>query len=304
MPIRESVFASPPPILFRYMGHTSADFLKDPALRFTSPAEFNDPFECFPKVEFSGASKAREFLKEHNRLSKDMTQREVSAAVARMLQTDVSQEFSVLCLSEVPDSILMWGHYARSHEGCVLGFDSDLINAFRGSETPHRSGKVLYAQQKPVLPYPQHDVFEENLGVLFTKSLTWEYEKEWRVVLKRRRPPTQSALEFNCPPECLQWVIVGCRAEQQQWRSKYLRALRQNKALSHVRVFDAVRHESEFRLLLKNSSGRLVDWEKEMLRYSDQKAKSPKRSWIEAPLEERQRRLLRRTTQADSQVVR
>ena len=32
--------------------------------------------------------------------------------------------FGVLCLSERWDSILMWGHYAYSHEGFVIGLDT------------------------------------------------------------------------------------------------------------------------------------------------------------------------------------
>jgi hypothetical protein len=37
----------------------------------------------------------------------------------------LNQSVGILCLSEMRDSLLMWGHYADNHRGLVIGFDSD-----------------------------------------------------------------------------------------------------------------------------------------------------------------------------------
>ena len=45
----------------------------------------------------------------------------MSTAIDAFLNLNIG----ILCLSEVRDSILMWGHYTDSHQGFVIGFDSD-----------------------------------------------------------------------------------------------------------------------------------------------------------------------------------
>ena len=36
----------------------------------------------------------------------------------------LSQQVGILCLTEVPDSLLMWAHYADSHKGFLVGFNT------------------------------------------------------------------------------------------------------------------------------------------------------------------------------------
>src|SRR5262249_33519683 len=39
-------------------------------------------------------------------------------------QSTISREFGLICLSEVPDDILMWSHYTEGHSGLVIGFNT------------------------------------------------------------------------------------------------------------------------------------------------------------------------------------
>src|SRR5207302_2679902 len=43
---------------------------------------------------------------------------------SEMLSKNINKHIGVLCLTEVPDSQLMWSHYAGSHKGFVIEFDS------------------------------------------------------------------------------------------------------------------------------------------------------------------------------------
>ena len=42
----------------------------------------------------------------------------------KKFRDDLGRKFRVLCLSRNRTSVLMWGHYTRSHAGVVLGFDT------------------------------------------------------------------------------------------------------------------------------------------------------------------------------------
>src|SRR5262249_53331053 len=47
----------------------------------------------------------------------------VQASRMSKLYKILDQSFGVLCLSECPDDILLWSHYADSHRGLCLEFD-------------------------------------------------------------------------------------------------------------------------------------------------------------------------------------
>ena len=48
----------------------------------------------------------------------------------------VNDRYAFFCVSEVPDSPLMWAHYAAAHTGFVVGFDSK-HPAFQKLGEPH-----------------------------------------------------------------------------------------------------------------------------------------------------------------------
>jgi hypothetical protein len=272
---KKIVFEHPPPLLFKYVGHWAQSFFKDPFLRFSSPLLFNDPFEFFPIIKFRGAKYAREYLRAHNRLSAQLTSREGAIELSRRFQKAVANEFAVLCMSASPDNILMWGHYGASHEGCAFGFDSDLIRAFSIEGQAHKAGRVVYGE-RPVIPYPQQDVINENLSILFSKAKEWSYEDEWRIAIRRDFKPGILHLDLKFPAECLRWVIIGCRAGVAERKNAYLAALRKNTAFNHVQAFFSERHPEGYRLQFKNETGRVIDWREQMAGFAERKVKSPK----------------------------
>jgi hypothetical protein len=100
---------------------------------------------------------------------------------------DAFAHSKILCLSEIPDSILMWAYYAQNHSGLVLRFRDD------AHDNPLKQAKpIRYVAQMP----PMHD--EESLSdllagygnltverirddVVWTKSEHWKHEQEWRI---------------------------------------------------------------------------------------------------------------------------
>jgi hypothetical protein len=165
---------------------------------FTSPAKFNDPFDCRPVHGFNGTDQeVRQYLIglfAKFRPAQEPSQRaaEVDAILAdpgrdprrpenlqlfaAMISTFATDTTGMLCLSGAPDVPLMWSHYADSHAGVCLGFDPQASHFAQAQP-------VRYARRRPVVD-PTTQSKEQMLDAsLFTKSLDWAYEEEWRIVL-------------------------------------------------------------------------------------------------------------------------
>jgi hypothetical protein len=175
----------------------------------------------------------------------------------------------------------MWSHYAHNHTGACVSFNSDhdffkqehkdYINALSAVEysdtRPIVSLRELRETGFLVLPpeWPEWRKFvRQRLDVLVTKSHSWEYEKEVRLL--RELPNEVSALSFayfgssyinasSCPenilqsqlvtvpPEAIQSVILGARCvthhmdgEHDSLEEKLRELLKENPKLRHVRV--------------------------------------------------------------------
>jgi hypothetical protein len=107
---------------------------------------------------------------------------EVNAEMRRILA-----DTAILCLSETPDNLLMWSHYAQNHTGVVVKFLS-LSNV----DSPLMLARpVRYTNHMPRLGFESLMNFEVLRGAIFdtitlTKGQVWAYEKEWRVIATLR----------------------------------------------------------------------------------------------------------------------
>lgn len=152
---------------------------------------------------------------------------------------------NIACFSENNDSPLMWGHYADGHRGFCLEYDfKSVINI---CQQECGNGKwcnnfmlrpfiapVIYSKSRFdatgfLLTEMQHKIIEDmNLGSviqpyygdtllvaksLLTKSLDWEYEKEWRLISpsnNQSESMDHNAL-FNLKPTAVYLGQNSCR---------------------------------------------------------------------------------------------
>lgn len=103
-------------------------------------------------------------------------------------------EIEISCFSRNPQEPLMWSHYADKHLGVCYIFDEmELVTYGLCSDF----GDIIYSSHIPHIHfhYPES---EERLEVelksqlkpvIFTKSLVWEYEKEYRIILNKGIEP-------------------------------------------------------------------------------------------------------------------
>jgi Protein of unknown function (DUF2971) len=239
-------------ILYKYLQPPRVDLLKHKRIRFTQPGDFNDPFEFRPKIrEVASDAEVQAYVGEHFEQLVDeelakygalvqflpqadlrdlLTKQKVMLpALFRLLEPAAIQKLSpmidgflnlnvgLLCLSEVRDSILMWGHYTENHQGFVVGFDSDHPFFSQRRSNKDEFGflrRVDYSPQRP-----QVTLTDTTSPVWFsTKSEQWSYEMEWRIVRvlseadhRIERSPFPICL-FEFAPDAVVEIIMGMRS--------------------------------------------------------------------------------------------
>ena len=101
------------------------------------------------------------------------------------------EEIAISCFSEINNSKLMWAHYANSYSGFCIEYDfcgakGDVLN--QAFLLP-----VIYSEKRPSVPWKAAlvDTDENRIEArmqmtkaLLTKDAVWEYENEWRILLK------------------------------------------------------------------------------------------------------------------------
>lgn len=164
----------------------------------------------------------------------------------------LARQHKILCMTTIPDSILMWSYYAESHQGLVLGF-----RMVDGQDSPWRMGRpVSYSKVMPGLLGP-HDFSDLLSGrasvdvqgvlekIVFTKAFDWSHEKEWRIFSGVGRDP--GALFEDVPFHAMELssVLFGCKMPSED-RSKFVRLI--SELYPHVEILQAIPSKSEYAL--------------------------------------------------------
>jgi hypothetical protein len=154
--------------------------------------------------------RAHEFMSNPTKLAAALAENEKDHYAA------ISDQYRVYCLTERPDSPLMWAHYASSHTGICLEFDTrkaPFTEAF-----PPFTGGLLKVKYRST--YPAYDIVSGGYPALFTKSEDWSYEAEWRLIAEERRFARSFwTLKTNndfltLAPGVLTSVTIGCLADE------------------------------------------------------------------------------------------
>ena len=279
---------SSPPTLYKYFGPDRVDVLTRGLIRYSPLGAFNDPFEGQPEItslnteagtrDSLHAILPEEARRAYDQLPKDarallpyelwekllaqqMKSKEpaliqIMSGLTPFVQNFMTKKFDellgALCLSEVPDSLLMWSHYGASHAGFVLAFDARHPH-FHENNGPNDEfrhlRRVVYREARPSATLVEFD----GVDMFLVKSGHWSYEREWRIFRALSEAEVVIPGEpfgvhlFRIPPSALQAVILGARASPQTAES-IASALRATSSLSHVRLKRARTDSSHFLL--------------------------------------------------------
>lgn len=148
-------------------------FIKNNMLRVTPAWSLNDPFEC----RLSSST-----CKQLNSIDGNF--------IRSFFQENLMDSHGIISVTETPDNLLMWSHYADEHKGVVVEFiidENDPFEMFNTNPIPKYSDavfeKVNYRKLRNY-PFP---VNKQNLKSIrdhyyLTKSDEWIYEKEHRFI--------------------------------------------------------------------------------------------------------------------------
>lgn len=220
-----------------YKNNGENDFLKslqENKLWVASPKTFNDPYDCIMNIDFKdevlektkavvqelfGDSIANELLIK----TTDVQNQAVNNLkpefdkIVKNGTKEIQEGLFVSCFSELSNlySILMWSHYANQHQGFCVEYDYRAINRLRIKD--NTIIPVLYSD-KPNICEIKNDSKAEalryQLGIAFTKSIEWEYEKEWRLI-EINDEDQKGKNGFLIPFVRPKRIYMGCRISDQ-----------------------------------------------------------------------------------------
>jgi hypothetical protein len=149
-----------PSVLYKYRGFERDEskeqlrsILVDHKLFFSSRTKFNDPFDCLvPSFKDVPHPLIKRFIQRRSRELGIASDRNEARRFYQNFNLDIFQEdiqrdvnkIGILCLTEDPLDMLMWGHYAEAHAGVCLEFSVSSKDTFFGRVQP-----VVYSIKRP-----------------------------------------------------------------------------------------------------------------------------------------------------------
>lgn len=251
---------TPPARIYRYQPSSSYAIrnLSETKLWFSDPSTFNDPFDCATSTLehciqaaidavdaptalqlFISTSRHRpELLTEMASKSEAELQRIARGAFRHAIKLASERERGICCFSEKKDDLLMWGHYAESHRGFCLEFDTT-FDPFNSEDKFH---PVRYQESLPSwdLNRLAEGDFEQLIYHFCTKAICWSYEHEWRTMHKKRN----TAYEYE--QQALTAVYFGARASVELKQS-----ILAMPSLAGTKFFEMQMSSSSFHLIAK-----------------------------------------------------
>ena len=192
---------------------------------FASPATFNDPFDCKIPIRYDINSEKQlediyfKAIRATNHTATDSAIRDFSKNFVhtgpvnpkifrkndKEYFDDLYKRMGVLSLTSQRNDILMWGHYANSHQGFCLGLDTaELLK----HEDINFIGKVKYFADFPII-VPNGDQLYNLEMQIFSKWDKWQYEDEYRLAIT-----VINDRKIKLPNTVYKEIILGCNMPQ------------------------------------------------------------------------------------------
>lgn len=277
-----------PKSLFKYFGPDRVDVLLTRMLKFTPLGEFNDLFEGKPRIKGLTTEEValeafeeimlEEIERSYNSLPLEARAimpreqfltlapslmrenfpellnklQEVGAGISHNLPDMIDKIMGALCLSEAPDSMLMWAHYGANHTGFALELNANhsYFHQQRSDKDEFRHiRQVNYRDTRPSGVLTDLD----GSDVFLTKCSTWSYEREWRMFMPLA--DADSIIEthlakiylYRIPSDAIVGIILGARASE-QLIEKVRNFINRSPELSHVLIRSCKPDETQFAL--------------------------------------------------------
>lgn len=187
------------------------------------------------------------------------TGEELDLNLSEKLKNSWSTIYGILSLATSNSNITMWSHYAQYHAGFVVEFDLDneMFHKKVSDKDPFRILKpVQYSKKRPSLELLKFDLSEEEYifelanKILYTKSLDWSYENEYRIIYDLREHDEKIARKeqdiylFDFRPSAIKSLFIGVNSSYQFKEDIY--AVLAKKEFSHVKIYQGRLDRKEY----------------------------------------------------------
>ena len=223
---------------YRSIDKNTKRIITDNELYFSSPADFNDPYDCNIPIEKNSSEEniRKHMLRNISESSEEELDRDVKRIkedpnfLHEIIKKYLNDFCGICCFSKLYDSILMWSHYADYHKGICLKFDITKDPDLFSINLP-----VHYSRKLPVFDLfsCQDKIFNK---LIQPKFMAWKYESEVRIFkgkkdLENNKLTNQRIFKFK--NEALQEIIFGTNASEKD--IKIIKKLCEKSDKNHVK---------------------------------------------------------------------
>lgn len=249
--------------LYKYqcINKDNLDGLRNHALWFSSPKNFNDPFDCNVSC-FLGRNRRdfedrlETFFKRDSAIVSLFGKSTARWRIKNQILMDIFRLFyyrrTFICsLSETCDNVLMWSHYANKNAGMCLVFNS------------HKAGLV----RDNVVPVQYYDRYPSNLvdarriddlgmltkQLLASKSSDWSYEREWRAFMVNNNSGDADEMKgalYKYDPSLLSGVVLGINTKSSDIEQVKL-AIAKGKFPRRINLYKARENKDSFSIAVR-----------------------------------------------------
>lgn len=242
----------------KFEGEDNLSFYSRGSIYFQKPEKFNDPWDCkAPQITIPRQINSLKNIwfalhKKKGLAFADAEWKKISALPRTEIKKQFEQMFraafeetrskvGVFSLSFIPDSELLWAHYATAHSGYMLHFQIDITQydvdpKLKNVATPI---PVIYKDKREVWDLGNYYNNREKYvyDLIRFKSKAWSYECEFRLL-------NVNGFGFmTTPSNWLKSIVIGLNTD---------RPVRENleRIGSELRVpvFSAVMNKKEYRI--------------------------------------------------------
>lgn len=254
-----------PKTLYKYRNWSDSNHKKlisRGELYYPSPNSFNDPFDCNLEISYHLLAEDEDmrlkyFTEVVNRRYANFSVQARNAKVQDLIRQErykdidylrmrheesielLNKRFGVLSLTPIYDNILMWAHYANSHKGFCVGFDTELLYNQIGGGLKNVEYVPKYPTISPVL-----SPFETMLMQTFLKADFWNYELEYRHL----KSIEDKGRMFKLNKGVITEVIIGYKMIESH-RARLIKTVR--KYDSNIKIYQVMPSLNNFEFELK-----------------------------------------------------
>ena len=149
-----------------------------------------------------------------------------------------NKTYGILSLTPKSNNLLMWSHYADSHKGFCIGFDTKLL----AKSINGLFGNVNYSDKVPVQSMFAKPM-QNCIAYLMTKSKEWEYEEEYRIT---KIFASNTPVRF--PKEAIKEVILGLSISEEN-RNEITNIVKEH--YTTAKLFQSIRSDKMFKIELE-----------------------------------------------------